>query len=158
VKRNPQKTIRIDPPIPTAEEIAAKEEAIKAYQAAVTKAQQKKQPIPHMDDFNIPKTPQPRWETKPLNFLDTLFTEEVLNKPQSLATITLRNGLILQYLGSGHVMQIHEKEAMRQEEKAGCEINRIVSKHGVVIRQFRNHDAEVLFADGVRAQFNKKRM
>jgi hypothetical protein len=31
LKRNPQKTIRIDPPIPTAEEIAAKEEAIKAY-------------------------------------------------------------------------------------------------------------------------------
>jgi hypothetical protein len=31
LKRNPQKTIRIDPPIPTAEEIAAKEEAIKTY-------------------------------------------------------------------------------------------------------------------------------
>lgn len=55
-------------------------------------------------------------------------------------------------------MQIHEKEAIRQEERAGAEINRIVSKDGVVIRQFRNHDAEVLFADGVRAHFSKKRM
>jgi len=51
-----------------------------------------------------------------------LFTEEILDKPQSMATITLKNGLILQYLGSGHVMQIHEKEAIRQEEKAGSEI------------------------------------
>ena len=33
-----------------------------------------------------------------------------------------------------------------------------MSKDGVVIRQFRNNDAEVLFADGVRAQFSKKRM
>lgn len=38
IKRNPQKTIRVDPPLPTAEDIAAKEEAIKAYQAAVQKA------------------------------------------------------------------------------------------------------------------------
>jgi hypothetical protein len=32
--RNERKTVRIDPPPPTAEEIAAKEEAIKQYQAA----------------------------------------------------------------------------------------------------------------------------
>lgn len=104
VKRCPQKTIRIDPPIPTPEEITQKEEAIKQWQAAVTKAQSKKQPIPSMDDFNIPKTPQPRWETKPMNFLDDLFTDDVLERAQSLATVTLKNGLIVQYLGSGHVM------------------------------------------------------
>ena len=57
-----------------------------------------------MDDFNIPKTPQPRWETKPMNFLDDLFTDDVLERAQSLATVTLKNGLIVQYLGSGHVM------------------------------------------------------
>lgn len=78
VKRNPQKTIRIDPPIPTAEEIAHKEEMLKVYEAAKAKAINKKQAIPNIDDFNIPKTPKPRWETRPLNFVDELFTEEVL--------------------------------------------------------------------------------
>jgi hypothetical protein len=37
MSRNERKTVRVDPPPPTAEEIAAKEEAIKAYQAAVQK-------------------------------------------------------------------------------------------------------------------------
>ena len=77
----------------------------------MTKAQKQKQPIPTMDDFNIPKTPQPRWETRPLNYLDELFTDNELEKAQALATITLKNGLILQYLGTGHVMQIHEEKA-----------------------------------------------
>jgi hypothetical protein len=57
-----------------------------------------------MDDFNIPKTPRPRWETKPLNYLDELFTEEIMGGPSALATLTLKNGLIVQYLASGHVM------------------------------------------------------
>lgn len=38
------------------------------------------------------------------------------------------------------------------------EINRLISKEGVVIRQFRNHDAEVLFPDGVCATFSKKKL
>lgn len=41
---------------------------------------------------------------------------------------------------------------------ASEEVSRIVSTDGVVIRQFRNHDAEILFNDGVRADFNKKRL
>ena len=48
-------------------------------------------------------------------------------------------------MGSGHVSQIHEKEAMGLEKDNRKEINRLISKEGVVIRQFRNHDAEVLF-------------
>ena len=55
-------------------------------------------------------------------------------------------------------MQIQEKEAMGLEENKNKEINRIISKEGVVIRQFRNHDAEILFADGVRASFSKKKL
>jgi len=39
-----------------------------------------------------------------MNFLDDLFTDDVLERAQSLATVTLKNGLIVQYLGSGHVM------------------------------------------------------
>lgn len=38
------------------------------------------------------------------------------------------------------------------------EVNRIISKEGVIIRQFRNHDAEVLFPDGVVANFSKKKL
>ena len=37
MKRNPQKLIRIDPPKPTPEEIAAREEAIKQAQLAAAK-------------------------------------------------------------------------------------------------------------------------
>lgn len=33
-----------------------------------------------------------------------------------------------------------------------------MSTDGVVIRQFGNHDAEILFNDGVKAEFNKKRL
>jgi hypothetical protein len=40
---------------------------------------------------------------------------------------------------------------MGLEEDKTNEINRIISKEGVIIRQFRNHDAEILFADGVSA-------
>lgn len=57
-----------------------------------------------MEDFNIPKTPKPRWETRPLNYLDELFADDVLDQPESMATITLKNGLIVQYLGSGNVV------------------------------------------------------
>lgn len=55
-------------------------------------------------------------------------------------------------------MQIQEREAMGLEEEKTKEINRIISKQGVIIRQFRNHDAEILFADGVTAQFSKKKL
>jgi hypothetical protein len=87
-----------------------------------------------------------------------MFSEDSLEQFQSLGTITLKNGLIVQYLGSGHVMQIQEREAMGLEEDITKEINRIISKEGVVIRQFRNHDAEILFADGVSASFSKKNL
>ena len=40
---------------------------------------------------------------KELNHLDTLFTDEMLKDEISLATISLKNGLIVQLLGSGEV-------------------------------------------------------
>jgi hypothetical protein len=39
--RNPQRLIRIDPPKPTAEELAAREEALKVAQAAAAKSKGK---------------------------------------------------------------------------------------------------------------------
>lgn len=74
----------------------------------------------------------------------------MVNKQSALATLTLKNGLIVQYLGSGHVLQMHT------EEGDGIEANRLVTKEGIVIRQFKNRDAELLFPDGVRATFSKK--
>jgi len=68
LKRNPQKLIRVDPPPPTAEEIQTKKEAIEAYEKAAAKAAKAKQPPP--TDHEIPKTPEPTWEAKPLSHLD----------------------------------------------------------------------------------------
>jgi transcriptional regulator with PAS, ATPase and Fis domain len=47
---------------------------------------------------------------------------------------------------------------MQTYEGADDEVCRVVSAEGVVIRQFKNRDAEVLFGDGVRAEFSKKRL
>ena len=99
MKRNERKTIRVDPPPPTAEEIAAKEEAIKQYQIALQKQQRtgNKQPI----DIQVPKTPEPTWVEEPLGHLDELFNDNMIDSNTSLATLTLANGLFVQYLGTG---------------------------------------------------------
>lgn len=38
------------------------------------------------------------------------------------------------------------------------EIDRLITKEGVVIRQLANRDAELLFPDGVRATFSKQNL
>jgi hypothetical protein len=38
------------------------------------------------------------------------------------------------------------------------EIDRLITKEGVVIRQIANRDAELLFPDGVRATFSKENL
>lgn len=75
--RNPQKMIRIDPPKPTAEEIAAREEAIKQAQAAAAKNKGKPGApvVAPVEEF---KEPEPTWEPEPFDFLDTLFHDEEL--------------------------------------------------------------------------------
>ena len=60
-------------------------------------------------DIEIPKTPQPTWETEPLNYLDTLFDDSQLAESRARTTLTFKNGLIVQYLGNGHVLQMHEQ-------------------------------------------------
>jgi hypothetical protein len=59
-------------------------------------------------DIEIPKTPQPTWETAPLNYLDTLYVDAELEKCKARSTLTFKNGLIVQYLGNGHVLQMQE--------------------------------------------------
>ena len=158
LKRRPYKIIRTDPEPPTPEEIARKEEAIKAQQAALAKQRSAKPggaPIPEVE---IPKTPEATFEERELNHLDTLFTDELLTATQSMATLTLKNGLIVQLLGSGEVCQVHDTELDSTGKDGKSEANRLITRDGVVIRQLHNRDAEVLYPDGVVASFSKTNM
>lgn len=103
MQRNPQMEIEVAPPAPTPEEIAYKLEQQKKYneaQAKLTKQNKAGAPI----DIEIPKTPQPTWEEAPFNFLDTLYKDEDLKESKARTTLTFKNGLIVQYLGNGHVL------------------------------------------------------
>lgn len=62
--------IRIDPPKPTPEEIAAREEAIKQAQAAAAKNKGKGSALANIPVIEEFKEPEPTWEPEPLDFLD----------------------------------------------------------------------------------------
>ena len=70
-EQNPQKLIRIDPPKPTPEEIAAREEAVKQAQALAAKNKNNKNAPPVVIEEY--KEPEPTWEPEPLDYLDNLF-------------------------------------------------------------------------------------
>lgn len=155
-KRNPQKMIRIDPPKPTAEEIAAREEAIKQAQAAAAKNKGKPgAPAPVIEEY---KEPEPTWEPEPFDFLDSLFNDEELDQQVfNQVTTTLSNGLIVQHLSDGNIVQMTSDQVLKGE---GEEKDRVYlfASNGVVVRHFRNRDAEVLFPNGVKAMFTKADM
>ena len=75
-----------------------------------------------------------------------------------MATVTLANGLIVQYMGNGSVTQIHEEKVAWEANNESTELNRLVTKDGIVLRQMRNRDAEVLYPNGQKAVFNKSKM
>ena len=89
------------PPEPTPEEIAYKLEQQKKFQEAAAKAAKANKPPP--TDIEIPKTPQPTWETAPPNFLDTLYNDDDLGESRARTNLTFKNGLIVQFLGNGYV-------------------------------------------------------
>lgn len=126
----------------------------KKFQEAAAKAAKSNKPPP--TDIEIPKTPQPTWEEKAPNHLDSLFNDEELAVPHARTNLTFKNGLIVQFLGNGHVLQTHEHKLSglsgRQEQ------NRLVTKEGIVIRQFANLDAELLFPDGEFACFSRENL
>ena len=157
MKRLPYKILRTDPDPPSAEEIAKREEAMRAQLAALAKQKTVKGQAPP-PEIEIPKTPEPTFMEKELNHLDTLFSDRMLKATQSMATLTLKNGLIVQLLGSGEVCQIHDTELSSEGKDGFSEANRLITKDGVVIRQLHNRDAEVLYPDGVVAYFSKKNM
>ena len=92
----------MNPPEPTPEEIAYKLEQQKKFQEAAAKAAKSNKPPP--TDIEIPKTPQPTWEEKAPNHLDSLFNDEELAVPHARTNLTFKNGLIVQFLGNGHVL------------------------------------------------------
>ena len=82
----------------------------------------------------------------------------MVGKNQAMATLTLTNGLIVQYMGNGSVVQIHEDNVQLETNGDDTELNRLVTAEGVVIRQMRNRDAEVLYPDGQKATFSREKM
>lgn len=102
--KNPQRLIRIDPPKPTPEEIAAREEAVKQAQAAAAKNKNKNAPPVVIEEY---KEPEPTWEPEPLDYLDQVFPEQFL-EGACTATVTLTNGLIVRFMGTGDVVQLTE--------------------------------------------------
>jgi len=75
-----------------------------------------------------------------------------------MTTLTLKNGLIVQLLGSGEVCQMHDTELSSEGKEGLSEANRLITRDGTVIRQLHNRDSEVLYPDGVVAYFCKKDM
>lgn len=51
---------------------------------------------------------------------------------------------------------MHEKSIERQSDSEEC--NRLLTKEGIVIRQFPNMDVDMLFPNGVHAVFSKTEM
>lgn len=51
---------------------------------------------------------------------------------------------------------MHEKTLEHQSDSE--EYSRLVTKEGIVIRQFPNMDVDMLFYDGVHAVFSKEHM
>lgn len=104
------------------------------------------------------KEPEPTWEPEPFDFLDSLFADEELEQQVfNQVTTTLSNGLIVQHLSDGNIVQLTSDQVL---SNAGDEKDRVYlfASNGVVIRHFRNRDAEVLFPTGVRAVFTKSDM
>jgi len=88
--------------------------------------------------------------------LDTLYNDEDLKESKARTTLTFKNGLIVQYLGNGHVLQTHEAKLSKSEGRE--EIDRLCTKEGIVIVQFANLDCELLFPDGVYAVFCRENL
>lgn len=94
-------TIEIKPPEPTAEEIAAKEEAAKAAAEALKKTKGKAAAVEEVEEV----VQQTRYESAPPNFLDTLFNDDdLLPTKGPCTTLTLKNGLIVRHMPNGDIV------------------------------------------------------
>jgi len=72
-------------------------------------------------------------------------------------TTTLSNGLIVQHLSDGNIVQMTSDQVLSGSSEEKDRVF-LFASNGVVIRHFRNRDAEVLFPTGVKAVFTKSDM
>lgn len=154
LERNQQKEkIPPPPPEPTAEEIAAQEAAAKAAAAAAKKKGGKKgaEPVPVVEE----KKEEPVIEYEEPSYLDGLWEDEQISTFQgTTSTITLKNGLIVQLLPSGEVLQTSQKQTLGDSKKE--EIDRVITGKGTVIRHLKNKDIEILYSNGNRSFFERE--
>ena len=75
-------------------------------------------------------------------------------------TTTLPNGLMVQHLSDGNIVQMTSDQVLSTTAQPEDEKDRVFlfASNGVVIRHLRNRDAEVLFPTGVLAHFSKATM
>lgn len=150
-ERNKQKVIEIKPPEPTPEEIAAREEALKAAQAAAAKNAKKGQPPPEIPEQ---KPPEPIFKELEPNFLDSLFKNKDVGASTEgpCITNTMKNGLIVRHMPNGDIIQQFETTFEPSDSKRR-EIDRVFMQEGVVVRHFENLDCQVLYPNGDVANF-----
>mmetsp|Transcript_30515 Transcript_30515/g.29916 ORF Transcript_30515/g.29916 Transcript_30515/m.29916 type:complete len:325 (-) Transcript_30515:1446-2420(-) len=72
-----------------------------------------------------------------------------------MITKTFANGLIVQFMPNGDIIQTNEDQMF---DKTSDEKYRIITKNGLLIRHLRNNDREILTPSGVRARFDRKNM
>lgn len=87
-----------------------------------------------------------------------LFSDDMLEKKSAMGTLTFRNGLICQFLANGSVLQMMDVNLTSEDKDQTSEANRLITVEGIVIRQMHNRDAEVIYPNGLRANFSKKNM
>lgn len=104
--RNPQKVIKTDPPAHVVEEYKKQKAAFEAYQTYIKNKGKPGAPgaPPQVDE---PKEPEATMQPEPLDFLDSLFNDEELEQQAyNQVTTTLPNGLIVQHLSDGNIVQM----------------------------------------------------
>ena len=107
-----------------------------------------------MEEF---KEPEPTWEPEPFDALDERFDGCEANEMLQVTT-TYPNGLIVKHMNDGNVVQMHEEQVFGTEPKEEKDRVFLFNSSGVVIRHFRNRDAEVLYPSGQHAFFSKATM
>ena len=69
-----------------------------------------------------------------------------------MITTTFTNGLIVNHLFNGDIVQTKEENILSTDSQ---EKDRVITGKGVVIRHLRNRDAEVLYPNGYKAYFDR---
>lgn len=141
------------PPEPTPEEIAAQEAAAKAAAANKKSALSNKkgqEPAAVVEE----KKPEPVVEFEDPDFLDGLWEDhEVDGLHGLLSTVTLKNGLLIQLLPTGDVLQTSDRQVRGESRKV--EQDRVITGRGAVIRHLVNKDIEILYPNGNRSYFER---